>query len=246
MNEGSKIVDKLVPVLVVVVVVMAFVMGAMWSKLQGLEGGGVLAKGGKGAGQVAGDQGAPAPVPNPTVSAEKMKELASKNDPPTLGNKDAKVTVVEFSDLQCPFCKQFADGTFGQIKKEYIDTGKIRFVFRHYPLRAIHPYAVGAGEATECAREQGKFWEMHDEIFANQTAITKEDLKKYAGKIGLNQGQFDSCVDGNKYKSRVEEDEKMGTGVGVNGTPAFFVNGKMISGAQPFDNFKNVIEAELK
>lgn len=233
--------EKLVPVLLIIVVVMAFMMGTMWNKLQTLSNGGVGTA-------TTGLQGNNVPqAPAPTVLTEdQIEKIANDGNPPTLGKSNAPVTIVEFSDLQCPFCKQFADATFGQIKSEYVDSGKVRIVYRHYPLRAIHPDAANAGMAAECANEQGKFWEFHDEVYKNQTALSLDSLKKYATNIGLNKSRFDSCLDSQKYKATIEEDESLGNSVGVSGTPAFFINGKLISGAMPFDSFKTEIEAALK
>jgi protein-disulfide isomerase len=235
-------VDRLLPGLLVVIVIMAFGMGVMWNKLQLLEKGGSLVANNQAAGNNA---PAAAPEPNPTITDKQFKELIDKGDSPMLGNKNAKVTIVEFSDFQCPFCKQFADATFPQIKKDYIDTGKVKFIYRHYPLRAIHPEAYRAALSSECAKEQGKFWEFHDEDYKNQTTLSVDAFKQFAQTIGLNTSKFNTCLDSEKYKKVVEEDEALGNGVGVNGTPAFFVNGKLISGALPYDSFKTVIDAAL-
>lgn len=228
--------EKLTLGLIVIVVVMAFGLGALWSKIQTLEK------------RQTGQSSPPASgtsQPNPAITEEQFRQLVATGNPPILGNQNAKVTMVEFVDFQCPFCKRFADETFSQIKREYIDTGKVKFVFRHLPLRAIHPFAAKAGEAVECSREQGKFWEMHDVIFANQSAIAVADLKQYALRLGLAPAQFDSCLDSQRYQERVSDDEQLASSVGASGTPAFFVNGKLISGALPFESFKGVIDGEL-
>lgn len=172
---------------------------------------------------------------------------------PILGNKDAKVTVVEFSDLQCPFCKRYIDDTHDQIKQNYIDTGKIKFVFRHFPLTTIHPNAYASANAAECANEQGKFWDFHDLMFKNQdtwTPQTADDVKasfiSYAGQLGMNTDQFATCITSEKYKKNVDEDMSAGQKVQVDGTPAFFVNGYRLTGAQPFSEFEKTIDQELK
>ena len=123
--------------------------------------------------------------------------------------------------------------------------GKVRLVFRHFPL-SFHENAPKAAEAAMCADAQGKFWEMHKELFANQGALTVADLKKHAATIGLDQAKFDSCLDSGEKKAAVDADTKAGGEAGVSGTPAFFINGKLLSGAQPAAEFEKIIDAELK
>lgn len=172
---------------------------------------------------------------------------------PILGSSDAKVTVVEFSDLQCPFCKRFIDETYQQIYDDYIKTGKIKFAYRHYPLTTVHPNAEKAAQATECANEQSKFWEYEDLLFKNQndwSALTLTDAANtfagLAGQLGLDTGQFRSCLDSDKYKQNIETDMTDGSKAGVDGTPAFFINGRLLTGAQPFTTFQQLIDEELK
>ena len=180
------------------------------------------------------------------------KVNVSVDDDAFIGNEKAKVTVVEFSDFQCPFCRSFWSGAYQQIKKEYIDTGKIKFVFRDYPL-SFHPAAQVSAEAAQCADEQGKFWEMHDKIFQEQAkqgtgTVTygTVELKKWASQIGLTSAKFNQCLDSGKYKSEVEKDAADGSSYGVSGTPTLFVNGYPVVGAQPFAVFKALIDKELK
>ena len=123
--------------------------------------------------------------------------------------------------------------------------GQVKVVFRHFPL-SFHAQAPKAAEASLCAHDQGKFWEMHKALFENQSNLQVEDLKKYAGSIGLDQGKFDTCLDSDAKKAAVDADTKAGSEVGVTGTPAFFINGRLLSGAQPMSEFEKVIEAELK
>ena len=132
------------------------------------------------------------------------------------------------------------------LKEQYIDTGKVKLIYRDFPL-GFHKNAQKAAEATECAEEQdtNKFWEMHDKIFENQQAITVSDLKGYAKDMGLDTTQFDECLDTDKYKDEVLQDLQDGQKAGVSGTPTFFVNGKPLVGAQPFEAFKQLIEEEL-
>lgn len=161
---------------------------------------------------------------------------------PARGPEGAKVTIVEFSDFECPYCGK-AEESVSQVMEKY--AGKVRLVFRHFPL-SFHPNAPKAAEASMCANDQGKFWEMHKQLFANRTALGVEDLKKHAVAIGLDATKFNECLDGNKMKALVESDTKAGGEVGVSGTPAFFINGKLLSGAQPASEFEKIIDAELK
>jgi protein-disulfide isomerase len=177
----------------------------------------------------------------------------SADDDAALGNPNAPVTIIEFSDFQCPFCRKFWKETLPQIKKDYLLTGKAKFVYRDFPLVQIHPGATPAAEGAECAEEQGKFWEMHDAIFEEQgkqgsgtIQFTADDVKKWAAKIGLNTSKFNQCLDSGKYKQEVDKDMADGSAAGVTGTPAVFVNGRLIVGAQPFAAFKAVIDEELK
>ncbi len=176
----------------------------------------------------------------------------SADDDAALGNPDAPVTIIEFSDFQCPFCRRFWKETLPQIKQTYIDTGKARLIYRDFPL-SFHPGAIPSAEGTQCAREQDKFWEMHDAIFEEQEKqgsgtiqFTADDVKKWAAKIGLNTPKFNKCLDSRKYKQEVEKDIADGWAAGVTGTPATFINGKLIVGAQPFSAFKVIIDEELK
>ena len=172
----------------------------------------------------------------------------SADDDPSLGDENAPITIIEFSDFQCPFCARFREQTFDQLKTDYIDTGKVRLVYRDFPLSSIHPMAQKGAEASECADEQGKFWEYHDVLFQKQdewTATGVSKLKEYAGELSLDQSKFDSCLDDGKYEDEVAKDFQDGADSGVQGTPSFFINGKQLSGAQPFAAFKQVIDAEL-
>lgn len=168
----------------------------------------------------------------------------SLDDDPVLGDADAKVTIVEFSDYECPFCGRYFTQTYPQLKKDYVDTGKVKIVFRDYPL-PFHSNAQKAAEAAECADDQGKFWEMHNKLFSNQQSLGVANLKKYAGELALDQAKFDECLDSGKYESEVQNDLNEGGAYGVSGTPSFFVNGIMLVGAQPYSEFKKLIDAEL-
>ena len=161
------------------------------------------------------------------------------------GDENAPVTVVVFDDFQCPFCKKFFDETLPKLKEDYIDTGKVKYVFRHFPL-SFHQNAQKAAEAAECAGEQGKFWEMHDMLYSHQDALSVDDLKNYASQLGLDTEQFNQCLDSGKYKDKVQNDFNMGVQVGVSGTPTFFINGEKLVGAQPYSVFQQVIDSKLQ
>ncbi len=172
-------------------------------------------------------------------------EGVSADDDPVLGPDDAPVTIVEFSDFQCPFCKRFVDQTFAQLQQEYGD--QIRIVYRDFPLTQIHPDAQRSAEAAECADEQGKFWEMHDAMFASQAlGLGVEQLAGYAEDIDLDVDEFAECLDSGKYTDEVEKDLQDGSRYGVTGTPTFFINGYRLVGAQPFEAFKALIDRELE
>ncbi len=160
---------------------------------------------------------------------------------PAKGPANAPVTIVEFSDFQCPFCARLTP-TLEQVKAKYGD--KVRVVFRQYPL-PMHAQAQKAAEASLCANEQGKFWEMHDAMFKNQQQLAVENLKAKAAELGLNAETFNSCLDSGKYQSKVAEDQAAGTAAGVSGTPALFINGRFINGAVPLEQITEVIDDEL-
>lgn len=181
----------------------------------------------------------PAPTPEPTPTVERV--AVSADDDPVKGPANAKITIIEFSDYQCPFCAR-AEPTMNQIIDTYKDD--IKIVYRDFPL-GFHENAQKAAEASECADEQGKFWEYHDKLFANQGALDIPSLKAYAIELKLNSAQFNQCLDSGKYEPEVKKDLEDGKAAGVSGTPAFFINGRLVSGAQPFDNFKKVIDEEL-
>ena len=157
------------------------------------------------------------------------------------GNKDAKVSIIEYSDFQCPYCGR-QKATVDQILADYGD--QVSYVFRHFPL-SFHENAQKAGEAYECAAEQGKFWEMHNKLFENQSDLSVDNYKAWAKELGLNTSIFNDCLDSGKYTDKVKNGLTDGTKYGVQGTPATFINGQLISGAQPYENFKAVIDSLL-
>jgi protein-disulfide isomerase len=171
------------------------------------------------------------------------RHVVSVDDDPVKGTATAPVTIVEFSDFQCPFCSR-AVPTLKQIEQRYGD--KVRIVFRDLPLTSIHKDAAKAAEAASCANEHGKFWEMHDRLFANQSLLGVEELKKHAEAVGVPAEPFAKCLDSGKYAAEWQKDTEAAQQAGVSSTPAFFVNGRLLTGAQPLDAFVEVIDEELQ
>ncbi|HEY3160505.1 MAG TPA: thioredoxin domain-containing protein [Vicinamibacterales bacterium] len=163
-------------------------------------------------------------------------------DDPSEGKADAPVTVVEYSDFQCPFCLRVMP-TLKQLRAKYGD--RMRLVWKDFPLTQIHPQAFVAAQAGNCAREQGKFWELHDKMFGNQSALQPDALKKYAADAGLDSAKFNQCLDTSKYEARVQDAIRAGGHLGIQSTPTVFVNGRPINGAQPIEVFQAVIDEEL-
>ncbi len=160
---------------------------------------------------------------------------------PSKGPQAAPITIVEFSDFQCPYCVR-AEQTVKDLLAAYPD--KVRLFYRDYPL-PFHGDAQKAAEAAHCAQDQGKYWEMHDKLFANQQKLAVSDLKGYARELGLDAGRFDRCLESGEKAKVVEGHKKAGEDAGVSGTPAFFINGRPLSGAQPLESFKQIVDQEL-
>src|SRR5882724_2993317 len=158
------------------------------------------------------------------------------------GNPKAKVMIVEFSDFQCPYCGR-VEGALKSVLAKHQDT--VALAFRDYPLTQIHPFAQGAAEASRCAGEQGKFWEYHDLLFADQGNLDRNGLIAKAAKLQLDAKQFDACISSEKFKAAIQQDNQEGMRAGVNGTPGFFINGVFLSGAQPEAVFEKAIEDQL-
>jgi protein-disulfide isomerase len=182
------------------------------------------------------------PPVQPTQGPVRLDNVETDGDP-QIGPNNAKVTIVEFSDFQCPYCQRFRNDTFDALFEAYGDD--IRFVYRDFPLSSLHPQAQKAAEAAECANDQGKFWEMHDLLYEN-IAILSEDLYlELADELKLDTEQFADCLDSDKYADEVAADQQDGASYGVSGTPTFFINGWKLVGAQPFTAFEALIEQEL-
>lgn len=183
--------------------------------------------------------------------------MISADDDPVRGDQDAPITIVEFSDFQCPFCARFQIQTLPLILEQYVETGKVKFVYRDFPIQNSHPNAMPAAAASECAHEQDKYWEYHDALFENQAVWNKVEItsaitifKEFATELNLNQEQFDSCLDSGKYIEEIKNDLNDGRNYGITGTPGFFIGNDDIgfvklNGAQPFEAFKSVIDSQL-
>jgi len=188
-------------------------------------------------------------LPSPVI-------ISADNDP-IIGDPNAEITIIEFSDFQCPFCARFNTQTLPSIFEEYISQGKVKLVFRDFPIQSIHPNALPASVAAECANEQGKFKEMHDKLFDNQNQWNKQEtvdalslFKQYALEMKLDSKIFESCLDNGKYIDEIRKDLKDGQDYGVSGTPGFFIGNEKVGyielkGAQPFESFKKVIDKQL-
>jgi protein-disulfide isomerase len=175
------------------------------------------------------------------ILLEPKRVVVQSSGHPTLGPADAPVTIVEFTDFQCPFCKRSED-TVKQLQTKYGD--KIRLVHMDYPL-SFHSHAMDAAKAARCANEQGKFWQYRDALFADQSKLAPADLKATAKQLGLTMSQFDSCFDSAKYQTAIQSDLAEGNKLGVDGTPAFFIDGRSLVGAQPLPAFTEVVDDEL-
>ena len=172
-----------------------------------------------------------------------VRVAVSTQGAPVRGATEAPVTLVEFSDFHCPFCNR-AQATLKQVLERY--PGKIKLVYRDFPLDRLHPQASKAAEAARCANDQGKFWEYHDVLYTNAPRGGPEDLRRYAEQVGLDVPEFDQCVSSGAHRAGVQRDMEEGSRLGVTGTPAFFVNGRPLEGAQPLEAFVRVIEEELR
>ncbi len=185
----------------------------------------------------------------PSQGSDKKVIVAARADAPVIGNKNAPVTMYEFGDFQCPFCQSFVKNTLPSIIQKYVDTGKVKIVFRHFPL-SFHVNAQISAEAAECASRQGKFEAYHNMLYTkgtgDGTGLDMASLKSYAVQLGLNTTVFNSCVDNHEARDVVASDLAEGKKVGVDGTPSFYINGIQVVGAQPVAVFEQVIDEALK
>lgn len=192
---------------------------------------------------------------NVTADGRKLlpvKDLIKKVSPDAqrIGSNDAKVVIVAFEDFQCPYCKKFHDDTYGKLKSDYIDTGKVLFI--HYDLAFLGPESTSAGVASLCAAEQNKFWQYRDALYKNQVPqhnvgnFSDENLIKYAKNIGLDSNSFTVCLNSNKYNEELTKGRSFAESYGIGSTPTFVINGQMVKGARPYADFSTIINNELK
>ncbi len=201
-----------------------------------------------------GDSGTGAAVDDQRADAQQdvnAKSLIESNDP-VLGNPDAEVSIIEFSDFQCPYCTRVSDGALTDFKaSSYFTDGQVNLIYKHLPLSSIHPFAQKAAEASLCAQDQDAFWEYHDVLFANQNALDSTSLVFYATQLGLDSGEFETCLTGGEKASEVNKELAQATSAGARGTPFFVVvntetgDATSISGAVPFAQFEAAINAVL-
>ena len=196
-----------------------------------------------------------AAAPQQAAFAEQVVSIGTS---PVKGNQDAPITVIEYSDYQCPFCARHYRDVMPTLQTEYIDSGKVKFVMRENPLTNLHPQALDASMAALCAERQGKYWEMHDVLFSNQRQLSIPELKAYAVDLGLDSGDFNECLDSKETQGAVYSDLASGAKLGVRGTPGFFIGltdpsdpdkanlSVFIRGAQPIDQFRASIEDLLQ
>lgn len=232
MNKLPQIQALVVPVLVILLVASSFFIGSLYTKVQFLE---------KGSGNVAGTQ------PSPSTAPQKVD--VGLGHFPLKGDKNAKVKIVEFADFRCPFCERYWTQTEPQIIKDYVNSGKVAIAFRQWAF--LGDASVVAANAAECANDQGKFWDFHDYLYKNQppesdtSMFNTDTLTTAAVNLGLNGDTFRSCLNNRADQAKVQTDFTDGQKAGVTGTPAFFINGTPLVGAQPYSAFKAAIDAAL-
>ena len=193
------------------------------------------------------------PAARPAEAQERFVAVAGA---PFLGEREAALTLIEFTDFQCPYCSRHARDTVPRIDREFVKTGKLKYVVRDFPIKSLHPEAYRAHEAVHCAGDQGRYWEMRSRIFAGPKSLSTDTLAGHARELGLDVSSFQSCLDSGRHAARVERDVAEGSKAGVNGTPSFFLartspnEGEVrilraIVGAQPFSAFKDAIDGLL-
>jgi protein-disulfide isomerase len=189
--------------------------------------------------------------PDPTAAVDQPAQQQAPqrypvpiDDDPTLGSPDAPITIIEFSDYQCPYCTKWHLEVFPRLMGQY--SGQIRFVYRDFPLVSIHPEAIPAAEAANCAGEQGDYWGFHEKLFdGGSSALGSEVYTRYAEELGLEMTSFTECIETHRYQAEVQADFDYAAQLGVRSTPTFFINGIPFVGAQPFEAFQQLIDAEL-
>jgi protein-disulfide isomerase len=242
---GWSVKDKIIAIQVIALTLCAFAVGLLYGKVSVYEknGGTALNQ------DAAADPNAQAPAEEKLQLTEDEWNTVLADAKYAKGDNDAPVTIVEFTDFQCPFCARFYEDSYGQIMSEYVDTGKVKYISRDLPL-SFHQNAENAALAARCAGDQNKYFEMHDELFKTQAAWSelpdpKAEFSKAAGTIGINEGTFASCYDSGKYRQDIADDLALAAEMGASGTPTFFINGTKLVGAQPFATFKQSIDAAL-
>jgi len=236
-ESSNKIKQFFIPVLVVVAIVLAVFVGSLWQRVKDLEKGTAVAGAATGA----------TPTAAPTVD---INSAGGVGHFPVQGDANAKVTIIEFADFRCPFCEQFFSQTMPQITTNYINTGKVKFAFRDFAV--LGAASTTAAEAAECANDQGKFWAFHDYLYKNQpdesntTMYNTDTLSKEAVTLGMDGTKFSNCLNSKADDAKVQQDIADGQKAGVSGTPAFFINGTFINGAEPYSTFQQTIDAALK
>ena len=196
---------------------------------------------------LAANNAAIAPAANQAAAAQNPQQTTrvkvDDGGNPAFGPSNAPITIVEFSDYQCPYCRQWYSQVYQRLLQTY--PNKIRFVYRDFPLSSIHPEAQPAAEAADCAGEQGRYYDFHDKLFSGQVELSSAAYTQYAQELGLDEVKFKDCVSSQRFKSEVTADYQFATSLGVRSTPTFFINGIVLIGAQPFEAFQEVIDKEL-
>ncbi len=225
--------------LVILLIIASFLVGSLYTKVQYLE-----KNSGSTVAPAAGTQGI-----QPQATSTPVVAQVDNGHFPVKGQDSAKITMIEFADFRCPFCKAVQDTVMPQLQKDYIDTGKVKLYFRQYAF--LGPASIVAANAAECANDQGKFWDMHDYLYKNQppetdtSMYTVDNLTTIAGQLGMDTTQFNACLSANQDNQKVTGDFTAGQKAGVSGTPTFYVDGKQIVGACPYSAFKTALDAEL-
>lgn len=238
-KKAEKVRTYTTPILFALAVVVAFLAGIFLTRWLSSRRGEVPE-------QAAQASPAPAAPEEMILGVEQIAKIES-GGAGIKGEEGAPITIVEFSEYQCPFCGRYVEGAYVQIWDKYGD--QIRYIFRDFPLQ-FHPHAQIMAEAARCAGDQDQYWEMHDLIFEAQADWSQKetvdaDISSFAIQLGLDKGEFDSCLDSGKHTQAVKDDQQLGAEMGVQGTPTFFINGQKLVGAQPFASFKEIIDAEL-